>query len=158
MKKNKIIAVCFVLVGMAFLVIPFTRAIFKSLGGTTKTVTTAAWSVSLNQTGLSDSVSIVSGVDTQTYTLKVRSNSEVDVVYDIEIENVPAGVKIKLDQRLDYETPDSNNKITFTDAGTLSYSSQGGENTHILTFASDVGTAAVSNRQLTVNVIAQQDI
>ncbi len=153
--KKRIIIVAVVL-GIAFFVIPLTRAIFKSSGSSTKTLSTATWEVSLNQTGLSDSVTLISGVDTQTYTLKVRSDSEVDAVYAIEIGNIPTGVKIKLDSNQNFEAPDVNNKITFNNAGTLLYSPQGSENTHTLTFMSETGTAAVSNRTLTVNVIIQQ--
>lgn len=156
--KKRITITVIVLVVMVFFIIPLTKAIFKNAATTAGTLTAATWSVELNQTGLSDSVTLISGVDTQTYTLKVRNDSEVDIVYDIEISNVPSGVKIKIDQDVNYETPDANNKITFTDAGSIAYSVNGTENTHTLTFTSEVGTAVVSNRQLTVKVIAKQDI
>ena len=156
MKKRYLIYICFVFVMVVFLVIPLTKAIFKSQAASTGAVTTAEWDVSLTQISETNNVTLISGTDTQVYSLKVSSESEVDVIYAIEIGNVPAGVKIKLDQRQNYETPDANNKITFSNAGSIVYSPQGGENTHILTFTSESGTPVVSNRQLTVKVIVQQ--
>lgn len=158
MKKNNLVVICLVIAIVMVLVIPFSKAVFKSLGNSTSTIATADWDVSLNQTGLSDEVVLTSGVDTQTYTLKVRSNSEVNVEYAIEIGNVPSGVKIKLDERANYESPDENNVVRFSDAGTILYSSEEKENTHVLTFTSEVGTSAVADRQLTVKVIVQQEI
>ena len=158
MKKRNLLLISIVFVASIFLVVPFTKAIFKSISSSTETIDTAEWNVSLTQMSETNNVTLISGVDTQVYSLKVSSESEVNVVYAIEIGNVPAGVKIKLDDRQNYETPDANNKIVFSNAGSITYSLLGGENTHVLTFTSDPGTAVVSNRQLTVKVIAQQDI
>ena len=158
MEKRSFIITSFIFMVVALLVIPFSKAIFKSSAGATKTINAAAWDVSLTQMSATNNVTLVSGTGTQTYSLKVSSESEVDVIYAIVVENVPSGVKIKLDDRQNYETPDANNKITFSNAGSITYSPQGGENTHVLTFTSDPGTQVVSNRQLTVKVIAKQDI
>ncbi len=156
MKKRILLYIYFILIMVIFLAMPLTRAIFKNTASSTKSATTAEWSVSLAQVSETNNVTLVSGTDTQVYSLKVSSESEVDVTYAIEIGNVPSGVKIKLDQRQNYETPDVNNKITFSNAGSIVYSPQGGENTHILTFTSESGTPVVSNIPLTVKVIAQQ--
>ena len=153
-KKNVIIAI--VIIGIVSLFIPLTSAIFKSSGNSEKAISAASWEVSLNQTGLSDSVTLIAGVDTQTYTLKVRSNSEVDATYAVEIGNVPTGVKIKLGENGEYKSPDANGKILFPNAGTILYSSQQKENTHTLYFTSEAGTTPVSNRTFTVHVIIQQ--
>lgn len=139
---------------MGLLLIPLSNAIFNSSANSSKTLTTAAWSVSLNQTGISNDISIISGVDTQDFTLKVRSNSEVDAKYSIVIGNIPSGVEISLDGGT-YATP-SNGTITFTNAGTILYSSNNKENTHTLTFRSNTGTLPVTNRELTVDVIVEQ--
>ena len=152
-KKHTIIVGLFIGI-MGLLLIPLSNAIFNSSANTSKSLTTAAWSVSLNQTGISNNVSIVSGVDTQDFTLKVRSNSEVDAKYAIVIGNIPTGVEISLDGG-NYETP-SSGTITFTNAGTIFYSSNNKENTHTLTFKSNTGTTPVSNRELTVDVIIEQ--
>lgn len=139
---------------MGLLLIPFSNAIFNSSANSSKTLTTAAWSVSLNQTEISNDISIISGVDTQDFTLKVRSNSEVDAKYSIVIGNIPSGVEISLDGGT-YATP-SNGTITFANAGTILYSSNNKENTHTLTFRSNTGTTPVTNRELTVDVIVEQ--
>lgn len=156
MKKRILLYIYFILIMVIFLAMPLTRAIYKSSSSSSKTATTAEWNVSLTQVSATNNVTLISGTDTQVYSLKVSSESEVDVTYAIEIGNIPSGVKIKLDQRQNYETPDSNNKITFSNAGTIVYSPQGGENTHTLTFTSDPGTQVASNIQLAVKVIAQQ--
>lgn len=156
MKQRYLVYICLVFIMAIFLVIPLTRAVLKSSAVSSKTATAAEWNVSLTQVSTTNNVTLISGTDTQVYSLKVSSESEVAVTYAIEIGNIPSGVKIKLDQRQNYETPDSNNKITFSNAGTIVYSPQGGENTHTLTFTSDPGTQVASNIQLAVKVIVQQ--
>ena len=158
MKKRFLVYLCFACVVTIFLLVPLSTAIYKRLATSARSVTTSEWSVTLTPLSSSNNVTLVSGEGTQTYSLKVRSESEVNVVYDIEIGNIPAGVKIKLDDNQNYQTPDANNKIVFTDAGSIAYSSQGGEQTHVLTFTSDPGTQLVYNRQLSVKVIAQQEV
>jgi hypothetical protein len=153
-KRNKII-ICLSILIVVSIFIPLSVAIFKTTANTSGTLSTAAWDVSLNQTGINNNITLISGVDTQTFTLKVRSNSEVDAIYSIEVGNIPSGVEIKLDNG-NFVTP-TNNKITFTNAGTILYSSNNKENTHTLTFRSNIGTATVSNRSLTVDVIIEQE-
>ena len=158
MKKGFLLLICFGCVVAIFLLVPLSNAVYKRLATSAKSVSASEWSVTLTQMSANNNVTLVSGSGTQTYSLKVRSESEVNVIYDIEIGNIPAGVKIKLDQNQNYETPDQNNKIIFTDAGSIAYSSQGGEQTHVLTFTTAPGTQLVYNRQLTVKVIAQQEL
>ena len=139
-----------------FFAVPFSKAIYKSLISSNGTLTTAVWDVSLNQTGVNNNISLVAGGNTQEYTLNVRSNSEVDAIYSIEVGNVPSGVEIKL-YNGNFVSP-TNNKITFTNAGTILYSSNNKENTHTLTFRSSSQASAVSNRELTVDVIIEQEL
>lgn len=156
MKKIYFVYICLIFLMIVVLLVPLTSSILKNSASSTGSATTAEWNVSLTRLSETNNVTLISGTNTQTYSLKVSSESEVDVTYAIEISNVPSGVKIKLDQRQIYETPDVNNKITFSNAGSILYSSQGGENTHILTFTSDPGTQVASNIELGVKVIAQQ--
>ena len=152
-KKNKII-ICLSIMIAVFLFIPLSVAVFKITAGTSETFTAAVWNVSLNQTGIDNNVTLTVGEDTEEYTLKVRSNSEVDAVYTIEVGNIPSGVEVKLDSG-SYVTP-TNNKVTFTNAGTILYSSNNKENTHTLTFKSSSGVTPVSNQSVTVDVTIQQ--
>ena len=156
MKKKKILILILIFISLVFvsLSVPFSKAIFKSLGSSTSNMTASKWEVSLNQTGINNNVSLVSGVGTEDFTLKVRSNSEVDAKYSIVIGNIPSGVEISLDGG-NYATP-TDGTITFTNAGTILYSSNNKEKTHTLTFRTGTGTSTVSNRELTVDVIIEQ--
>ena len=152
MKKKIILAI--VIIGIVSLIIPFTKAKFKSSTAVNKQLATATWDVSLNQTGINNNITLVAGGASQSYTLKVRSDSEVDVVYSIVIGNIPSGVQASINGT-DYQTP-VDGTVTFTNAGAILYSSQNKENTHTIYLKSSSGTASISNRQLTVDVVVKQ--
>ena len=155
MKKNYMTLIIVATV-VVCLVIPFSIAVFKRLTNSNMNITTASWSVSLNQTGISDSVYVVTGATPTTYTLKVVNESEVDVTYDVVINNIPTGVQVSIDGET-YETP-TNGSITFTDAGTIAYSSQGSEDTKLIYFTAPSGTTLVQNASITIDVIVSQVI
>lgn len=154
MKKRTIILIILIIGVIASLVIPMSRALFKNKATSNANLLSAVWNVSLNQTGIDNSISVVSGLNSQTYTLKVRSNSEVDAKYSIVIGNISNGVEVSLDG-VNYQTP-TNGTVTFTNAGTILYSSANKENTHTIYFRATSGAELVSNRRLTVDVIMEQ--
>lgn len=143
MKKKIIIILLIVGINSSVL---FTHALYRNTVTGNGTLSAASWSVS--STGGSSSIVLTTG-STQTYTLSVSSNSQVDVGYSIELTNVPNGVQVKLDSG-SYVTA-SNNKVTFNNAGNLLY---GGttSRTHTLTFTSPISQAEVSNQNVSVNV------
>jgi len=149
-----------VIVSSLFLITP-TLAIFKSTTSGSQTINLADWSVSLNQTGINNTLNLVSGVTNQSYTVKVNSTSEVDVEYSIVISNIPEGVEVALivpGEEKTFVEPDSNNTITFNNVGTILYSDSDKEKEHILEFKSNLETAEVSNRTVNINVIISQII
>ena len=166
-KKNIIITtivIVFVL-SLSIFVIPNTFAIFKSSKSGNLQISTATWNITLTpdsncgQGGEDCNLNLVSGVTNQTYTLTIGSTSEVDVTYSIELENIPEGVEVALvvpGETKTFVQPDSNDKITFSNAGTILYSQSGGTNTHTLEFKSNLGTTEISNNEIDINVVAQQ--
>lgn len=147
MKKKKVLFV------LAFLLIAasVSYAIYRSRAGGTGTLGTATWSVvssSADQT-----VDVVSGTTAAAYNLTVTNTSEVDVIYTIELTNLPTGIKAKLDGG-NYVT-ESNNKITYVDAGTLLYGVTG-QRTHVITFYNDLSATEISGRQIGIDVTFKQ--
>ena len=155
MKKRLLILICFVFLVSIFLVVPFSKAIFKSVGSTTGSATAADWDVAIDQTGISSSVSTTIGSANGTdYTLKLVSNSEVDVVYSITISNIPSGVDVKLNGG-SFQTP-SNGTYTFSNAGTINYTGSQEEVTRTITFKANNGASAVNAQQVTISVDFKQ--
>ena len=133
--------------------IPSSLGIYKRSTTTVETLNLADWSVDLDQTGVTGSVQIIEG-DTNggTYTLNVVSDSEVDVIYDIIVSNIPTGVQVKLDTGA--YAPE-NSSVTFSNAGIILYSGSR-TNTHTLTFRGVSGASFVNNQEVTINVVAEQ--
>ncbi len=133
--------------------IPSSLGIYKRTTTGTKTIDVADWSVALDQTGVTGSVQVIEG-DTNggTYTLNVVSDSEVDVIYDITVSNIPTGVQVKLDGGT--YLPE-NSTVTFTNAGIIPYGD--GPNTHTLTFKANNGATLVSNRTINIDVDFKQN-
>ena len=102
MKKSSIrfLFVLLVVTTICHFLIPSSFALFRSKVETTGSVELAKWDVGLNQEGVNDNLTIkADGEDDDIYLLTVRSNSEVDVVYSIELSNLPEGVQVQLDER-----------------------------------------------------------
>ena len=140
---------------IAFAIVSPTFSLLRNNSTKNGQLKLADWNVSLNQTGVNNSLSIVPDASTANYTLNVRSLSEVDVVYDVVISNLPTGVQVSFDGG-SFLPQDANHTITITNAGTLLYASGGSSNSHTLTFRAVSGTAAVSNQTVDIDVIAQQ--
>jgi hypothetical protein len=132
--------------------IPSSLGIYKRTSTGTKTIDIADWSVALDQTGVNGSVQVTEGdANGSTYTLNVVSNSEVDVIYDIKISNIPSGVQVKLGNGT-YQP--QNSTVTFTNAGTILYGA--GPNTHTITFKANSGATIVNNQTINIDVDFKQ--
>lgn len=132
-----------------------TFAIFRTTGQGEGTLAPATWSVTRSQSQSGDSIEITPGVATDTYNLTVQSNSEVDVTYNIIINNLPSGVEVDLDNSGNYRTP-SSGTITISPAGTIYYNDTVKTKNHTLTFRATSGTELVSNQEIDINVKFEQ--
>ena len=150
MKK---IVIFIVLLFIAIFSVSHSYAMFRSNSSSTATISGATFSVSA--TSNDTSMSLTAGSTEAVYTLNVKNNSEVNVVYTIELTNLPTGMKVKLDSG-SYVT-ESNNKITFTDVGNLMV---GGTTTrnHTLTFTAPLNSTEVSDQQANINVEFRQKL
>ena len=149
---NRKIIILFMI--LSFFLIPVSFAICKSQAIGDSSLAAAQWNVTLEQTGVNNNITVVPGVSTTTYTLNIKSLSEVNVKYSIILGNIPSGIEVSLNGEDFY--PPSSGTITFSNAGTILYSSQNKTNTHTLTFRGNNGATAVNNQTITVNVIAEQ--
>jgi len=137
-------------------IIPMSYAIYRSYSTGGGNIATASWNVSLNQNNVNNNLTIIPGENgtTASYTINITSNSEVDVIYSIVIENLPSGVSISLDDG-SFVTA-NNNKVVFTDVGTILYSDANKNKSHVITIKANSNTQYVNNQEIDVNVIARQ--
>ena len=140
------------------LVTSYSYAIYNGYTTITGNVASAEWNVTLNQTGVENYLSVVANGGTATYDLNIVSNSSVDVVYSIILSNIPAGVSVKLDDAQNFTEQSVDHEVIFSNAGSIIYTGSQITKTHTLTFKADNGAQAVSNQQISVDVIARQII
>lgn len=138
--------------------IPLTYSMFKSYARTNKSLELASWDVTLNQSGENNYLSISpdpNSVDAS-YTVNITSKSEVDIIYSIVIENLPSGVSISLDNGSFIQ--ETNNKVIFSDIGTILYSDENKTKSHIITFKAEQTATLTNEQEVNVNVIARQTL
>ena len=116
--KIKLVTILFIL---ALLIVRSSFALFKGILATTVATNMASWNVTLEQAGVDNNLMVVPEVSNATYTLNVKSLSDVDVVYDVVISSLPSGIEASLDG-VNF-SQESNGTITFTNAGTIPYNS-----------------------------------
>ena len=146
--KKKILVIVVLLVFIS--IISYTLAIYRGRNSGTATIRGANWSVS---TSGNNSLNLTAG-STANYTLTVTNDSEVDVLYSIELSNLPSGVSVKLDNGSFVQ--ESNNKVTFSNVGTLLYGAS--PRNHTLTFSTEIDASTVSNRTIGINVTFKQSL
>lgn len=162
MKKSRlllpVISIALIIVAV-FFISPMedTNAQYKSAATGNDEFKTATWDVSLNQDGIDNNVSLISdGTTTQSYTLNVKSLSQVDTEYSIVIDDLPDGVKVSLDDG-EYQTP-SNGKVTFSNVGIIRGTDDVKEKSYVLTFKAEIGTSDVSDQEVNIDVKFRQKI
>jgi len=117
----------------------------------------AVWDVTLEQTGVDNNLMVVPEVSDATYTLNVKSLSEVDIIYDVIISNLPSGIEASLDG-VNF-SQSTNGAITFTNAGNIPYNSvNNGMDSKTITFRGVSGAAIVNNQTVIVDVIVKQAV
>ncbi len=158
LKKHKTIAVkiAIVVLMLSFTIIPLSYAIYRNYVLVDGTIASAIWNVTLVQNDGDNNLTVIPEASTATYTLNVRSLSEVDVKYSITLSNLPAGIEVSIDG--ENFPPVSNGTVTFDNAGIIFYSSGGRTNSHTLTFRGTNGAAIVNSQAVTIDVVAEQII
>ena len=153
MKRAKVYKCVALILLLTFFVVPFTFSLYRGNIFANGGLVTAEWAVSLEQNGISNDVTVVPEVATGTYTLNVKSLSQVDVTYDIVITNLPAGVDVSIDG-VNYPLV-SDGSVTFSNAGTILNNSQNKINSHTLTFRGTNGSLYENNSLINqiVNVV-----
>lgn len=128
-----------------------TFALYRNSKSSSGSIETATWSVTRSQSQSGDSIDVVVGGDTDTYSLTVQSNSEVDVKYKIIISNLPTGIEVDLDNT-GYLTP-SNGSLTIQNNNTvINYNDVSKTKTHTLTFRAVSGASLVTNQEIDIDV------
>lgn len=152
LKTARLISILMLLVCFAILLIPNSTSRYQNSKNGNGQTPVALWSVSAIS---SDSnINLVAG-STTTYTFTVNNDSDVAVVYSIEISNLPSGIQAKLDSGS--YLPESNNKITISSAGELGYSGTT-QRTHTLTFNTPLSASEISNRPVSIVITFAQKI
>ena len=115
-------------------------------------------SVTRNYSQSGDSIDIYKGGITDSYTLTVQSNSEVDVLYKIVIDNLPSGVVVDIDNT-GYQTPSAGGTLIIENANTvINYNDVSKTKTHILTFKANNDAVLVLNQEIDIDVEFRQDV
>ena len=168
MKKkitNKKKLTTFLLIYLILFTSYFSLITLSKYVGTTSgsgTTTIAKWEVSTDTTdNLSNTVDVIIGNTTQSYTLKITSTSDVKAMYSIVLSNVPSDVQVKLENSSTYptyQTPTNNNTITFSNVGYINANANSNDRTitHTLTFNVPIDSNTISARGINIDVIFNQ--
>ena len=154
-KKISIVLIFFVII--SFFVVRYSFAIYRISKTLQGGITSAKWNVYLNQSGMADHMSIVADPNgtTASYTLNITSESEVDVIYSIELDGLSEDVSVSVDGGTTF-TKENNGKVTFSDVGTINYVSGGNTVTKTLIFKALSTAEFVTNNPIDIKVIARQ--
>ena len=157
--KNKIIKSMLLIVGISLVFYAVhTFALMRASGSVNGSINTSTWSVTRNNSQSGDSINVYKGGATDSYTLTVQSNSQVDVLYKIIISNLPSGVEVDIDNT-GYLTPTASGTLTIENANTvINYGDSTKTKTHILTFRATNGAQLVTNQKIDIDVEFRQGI
>lgn len=155
MKRMSLKMLIILFLGMIFFVGTTFSILNNSISGN-GTVSLAEWSISLNQNNENNHLSIIPDPNgtTASYTLNIVSQSEVDIIYSIVIEDLPTGVSVSIDNGT--FTQAINNTVTFSNFGTILYNDENKTKSHIITFKASSSAGFVNNQEVNINVIARQ--
>lgn len=157
--RNKILQKkSIVIILVLMFMIPTTYAVFKDKVLGNGSLTLAKWNVTLNQSNVNNSLSIVPEPNEMTanYTVNINSISEVSIIYSIVVDNLPSGVSVSLDG-VNYE-PEDNHKVVFSNIGTIPYNDATKERQHTLYFKATSNATYVDDSEVSVNVEVRQQV
>ena len=130
---------------------------YQSNSANTSSAGVAKWDVSVNQLSSTNVLGIVSGDEVaQSYRLKVESDSDVTVSYNITLSNLPDEIMVSLDGEA-YQTP-VDNEIVYSSVGIFNVTDQIKEKEHILYFKVPIDSDVPSTNEIDVDVTLTQVI
>ena len=149
--------VVFIVLVMMFM-IPNTYAIFRNRVLGNGSLALATWDVALNQTNVSDHLSIIPSPNESvaSYTVNVTNVSEVSITYVINIDNLPTGVSVSLDGG-EYVS-ENNHKVVFSSISPIAYNASNKNRSHVLSFKASSNATFVNNAEVNINVVAKQQV
>ena len=151
LKNKKIIMI----VAFLLIVIPFSYALLRSINNANGNLVAATWNVTVNESGNNYMSIAASPMDIEaSYTIDVTSQSQVDMIYSIVIDGLPSGVCVSIDNGEFVQ--ETNNKVTFSNVGTIAYSDTNKTKSHTLTFKATSSSNVVNEKEVDINVIARQ--
>lgn len=158
MRRKRVLKILSFSVLISLFLIPIVFAIYRNVSNGNGTLSTATWNVSINQANENNNLSVIPAPNesTASYTINITSNSEVDAIYSIVINNLPSGVSVSIDNG-EY-VQETNNKIIFADVGTILYSDKDKTKKHSVTFKASSTASFVNNQEVDINVIARQSL
>ena len=153
-KKLRLFLLMYLVVFTSVLsIITLSKYTGNSVGSGTMQI--AKWDVTLNTSNnSSDNINLISGNNEISYTVKVKSLSDVKVGYTIKVSNIPNDIRVKLDTGT-YQTP-SSGIVTFSNVGVINADATNREVSHTLTFTAPIGSATVSSKSIDIDVIFVQ--
>lgn len=156
--KNKRFNIILVIILLSFIFYSVhTFALMRKGTNGSGSLDAATWSVSRNYSQSGDSLEVYAGGETDSYSLTVQSNSEVDVKYKIIIDNLPVGVEVDIDNT-GYLTP-TDGVLTIENNNTvINYNDAVKTKTHVLTFRAAAGSTLVDNQEIDIDVEFRQDV
>ena len=157
--KEKIInnKLLIILIMITLIIIPVSYAIHRTQKNSSGNLATATWNVTLNQSNNNYlSMTRDSNNNQVSYTIDVTSTSQVDMIYSIVVDDLPAGISVSLDNGTPVQ--ESNNKVIFSDVATILYSDQTKTKSHTITFIADSNTSLANEQETNINVIASQTL
>lgn len=156
MKNKSIRVIMLIIAAILILYAIHTFALMRTSTDGNGTLNAATWNVARNHSQSDDSIDIERG-DTDSYTLTVQSNSEVDVLYKIIISNLPTGVEVDIDNT-GYQTP-TNGSLTIENANTaIMYNDSSKTKKHTLTFKATDGATLVTEQKIDIDVEFRQNV
>ena len=156
--RKKILTIIILVLVLSFFVIKGSFALYRNVINPSADIAAATWSVTLNQSGVNNNLAVVAGDENSTasYTVNVTSTSQVDVIYSIVVEDIPEGVKVKLDDG-EYQTP-TNGQVIYVDVSTINYTDVNKTKSHILTFKAESTATAALQEEININVVTRQTL
>ena len=158
MNKKRIINILIIVIMLSLFIIPSSFSIIKMMNTGNSSVALATWSVSLNQNGENNYLSIVPEPENtnDSYVLSITSNSEVDITYSVIVDNLPTGVSVKADDGS--FIPESNHKVMIPNVGVIRYNDENKTKQCILTFKASANATFVDEEEIDISVIISQQM
>jgi len=152
--KNKV-KLAVILFLLAIFLVRSSFSLFRDSYAGKTSMASATWDVTLEQNGVNDDLTVISGISNANYTLNVKSLSDVDVKYDVILSNLPSGIEASIDGT--NFTLASNGIVAFTNVGVIPYNAtNNGVDTKTITLRGTNGATAVNNHVVTVDVVVKQ--